>query len=165
MTISGTVGAAIEAASFGIPAIAASQQTPKDLHLSYSNEVDFSIAAKITRQFGIWLIDHSVLPDDVDLLKIDVPWEATDDIEWRMTRLSRRRVYWPTRPERISLSDSGKLGYYYNTEPTKAEPDSDIYALLVDKVVSVTPMSLDMTSRTDMFRLRQIIEGKQGYGG
>ena len=164
VTISGTVGAAIEAASMSIPAIAVSQQTPKDLHLSYSKDVDFSVAAKITRQFGTWLMEHMVLPDDVDLLKIDVPWGVTEDTDWRMTRLSRRRVYWPTRPERVALNDVGKIGYHYNAEPSKAEPDSDIYALLVDKVVSVTPMSLDMTSRTDMFRLRQIIEGKQHYG-
>jgi len=165
VTISGTVGAAIEAASMGIPAIAVSQQTPKDLHLSYSKDVDFSVAAKITCQFGTWLMAHSVLPDDVDLLKIDVPLSVTEDTEWRMTRLSRRRVYWPTRPERIALNDVGRIGYHYNTEPSKSEPDSDVYALLVDKVVSVTPISLDMTSRTDMFRLRQIIEGKQQYGG
>jgi 5'-nucleotidase len=164
VTISGTVGAAIEAASMGIPAIAVSQQTPKDLHLSYSTEVDFSAAAKITCQFGTWLMEHSVLPDDVDLLKIDVPLGVTEETDWRMTRLSRRRVYWPTRPERVALNDVGKIGYHYNTEPSQSEPDSDIYALLVDKVVSVTPMSLDMTSRTDMFRLRQIIEGKQHYG-
>jgi 5'/3'-nucleotidase len=165
VTISGTVGAAIEAASLGIPAIAVSQQTSKDLHLSYSNEVDFSIAAKITCQFGAWLIEHSALPDDVDLLKIDVPSDAKDDTEWRMTRLSRRRVYWPTRPERVSLNHIGQIGYHYNIDPSKAEPDSDVYAILVDKVISVTPISLDMTSRTDMFRLRQIIEGEQHYGG
>lgn len=164
VTISGTVGAAIEAASLGIQAIAVSQQTPKDLHLTYSDEVDFSIAAQTTHKFGTWLIDHHAMPDDVDLLKIDVPWGATPDTEWRMTRLSRRRVYWPTRPERISLNDSGKLGYHYNSDPAQAEPDSDVYALMEDKVISVTPMSLDMTSRTDMFRLRQIVEGKRQYG-
>lgn len=164
VTISGTVGAAIESSSLGIPAIAVSQQTPKDLHLTYSNDVDFSVAAQFTKMMGNWLIDHSVLPDDVDLLKIDVPWGATRETDWRMTRLSRRRVYWPTRPERVSLHDTGKLGYQYNAEPADAEPDSDVYALLVDKVISVTPMSLDMTSRTDMFRLRRIMEGKQRYG-
>lgn len=164
VTISGTVGAAIESSSLGIPAIAVSQQTPKDLHLTYSNGVDFTVAAGFAHQMGCWLIDHQVIPDDVDLLKIDVPWEATGATEWRMTRLSRRRVYWPTRPERISLNDTGKLGYHYNANPSEAEPDSDVYALLVDKVISVTPMSLDMTSRTDMFRLRRIVEGKQTYG-
>lgn len=164
VTISGTVGAAIESASLGIPALAVSQQTPTDLHLSYSNNVDFRVAANFSRRMGNWLLEHSALPDDVDLLKIDVPWSATVDTEWRMTRLSRRRVYWPTRPERVSLNDVGKLGYQYNTKPEESEPDSDVYALLVDKVISVTPMSLDMTSRTDMFRLRHIVEGKQEYG-
>lgn len=163
VTISGTVGATIEAASLGIPALAVSQQTPKDLHLTYSPEVDFSAAAHFTRIFGEWLMNQAT-PDDVDLLKVDVPWEASQQTPWRVTRLSRRRVYWPTRPERVSLSDVGRLGYKYDTDPSKAEPDSDVYALLQDKVVSVTPMSLDMTSRTDMYRLRQLITGERKYG-
>ena len=164
VTISGTVGAALEGASLGIRSIAVSQQTPTNLHLSHSNSVDFSVAAGIALQFGSWLIDHSGLPDDVDILKIDVPRGARPETEWRLTRLSRRRVYWPTRPERAALHDSGKLGYQYNSDPTAAEPDSDVYALLNDKVISVTPMSLDLTSRTDMFRLSQILLGKREYG-
>jgi 5'-nucleotidase len=164
VTISGTVGAALEAASLGIQAIAISQQTPFDMHLSYSEEVDFSTAAAFARKFGKWLINHQALPDDVDVLKIDIPWQAAVDCEWRMTRVSRRRVYWPTRPERASLDSVGKLGYEYNTNPGKAEPDSDVYALMHDEVVSVTPMSLDMTSRTDMYRLRQILQGEREYG-
>lgn len=164
VTISGTVGAALEGASLGIRSIAVSQQTPTNLHLSHSNSVDFSVAAGIALQFGSWLIDHSGLPDDVDILKIDVPRGARPETEWRLTRLSRRRVYWPTRPERAALHDSGKLGYQYNSDPTAAEPDSDVYALLTDKVISVTPMSLDLTSRTDMFRLSQILLGKREYG-
>jgi 5'-nucleotidase len=163
VTISGTVGAAIEAASLDIRAIAVSQQTPFDLHLSYSDEVDFSAAAHFTRHFGEWLITHQALPDDVDILKIDVPWQATYDTDWRITRVSRRRVYWPTRPERESLAATGKLGYRFHADPAKAEPDSDVYALMHDKVVSVTPMSLDMTSRTDFHSLRQIFEGEVAY--
>ena len=164
VTISGTVGAALEAASLGIAALAVSQQTPTDLHRSYSNSVDFSIAADFALQLGTWLMKHSALPDDVDVLKIDVPSGATRDTEWRLTRLSRRRVYWPTRPERLALHDSGKLGYQYNSDPTAAEPDSDVYALLNDGVISVTPISLDMTSRTDMFRLSRIMLGREEYG-
>lgn len=52
VTISGTVGAAIEGASLGLKAIAVSQQTPKDLHLSYSKDVDFTVAAQVTLKFG-----------------------------------------------------------------------------------------------------------------
>ena len=161
VTISGTVGAALEGASLGIPSLAVSLQTPTDLHLSHSNDVDFSIAAEFSRQMGRWLMAHASLPDDVDVLKIDVPWRATSDTEWRLTRLSRRRVYWPTRPERLALHESAKLGYQYNSDPAAAEPDSDVYALLNDGVISVTPISLDMTSRTDMFRLSQIMLGKR----
>jgi 5'-nucleotidase len=164
VTISGTVGAALEAASLGIQAIAISQQTPFDMHLTYSEDVDFGTAASFARQFGELLMAQQALPDDVDVLKIDIPWQASTDCDWRMTRVSRRRVYWPTRPERASLDSAGKLGYEYNTNPGKAEPDSDVYALMHDEIVSVTPMSLDMTSRTDMYRLRQILEGEREYG-
>lgn len=161
VTVSGTVGAAMEAASLGIPAIAISQQTPFDLHLTYSNEVDFTAAAYFARYFGEWLMRTDRRPDDVDLLKIDVPLDATPQTPWRTTRLSRRRVYWPTRPERVALSEIGRLGYRYNTAPDEAEPDSDIYALLHDNVVSVSPMSLDLSSRTDLYRLEQILSGQE----
>jgi 5'-nucleotidase len=159
VTISGTVGAALEAASLGIPAIALSQQTPKDLHLSYSTEVDFSAAAYFARQFGEWLLSAR-RPDDVDALKIDVPIGATPDTPWRTTRISRRRVYWPTRPERVALGDEGRIGYHYQADPSQAEPDSDVYTLLHEKLVSVSPISLDLTSRTDLFRLEQKLRGE-----
>lgn len=164
VTISGTVGAALEAASLGILALAVSQQTPKDLHLTYA-DVDFSAAAYFTHFFGSWLLQQRGLPDDVDILKLDLPEHATPDTPWRVTRLSRRRVYWPTRPERVSLNDIGRLGYEFNTDPGRAEPNSDVYALMQDAVVSVTPLSLDMTSRTDLFRFQQIIRGERQYGG
>ncbi len=163
VTISGTVGAALEGASLSIPSLAVSLQTPKDMHLSHSPDVDFTAAAHFTRLFGEWLIDNRYRPDDVDVLKIDVPWEATASTAWRVTRISRRRVYWPTRPERVVLSEMGKIGYHYDTDPAKAEPDSDVFAVLHDKVVSVTPMSLDLTSRTDLFRLWQILAGERKY--
>ncbi len=163
VTISGTVGAALEAASLGIPALAISQQMSQDLHLSYSTDVDFGAAAGFGLQFGKWLIENTQRPDDVDVLKIEVPANATPDTTWRITRLSRRRVFWPTRPERVALSDVGRLGYHFDADPSQAEPDSDVYAVLHDHVVSVTPISLDLTARTDMFRLGQILSGEVQY--
>lgn len=159
VTISGTVGAALEAASLGIPAIAASQVTRTDLHLTYSREVDFTAAAYFTRLFGEWMLANR-RPDDVDVLKLDVPLAATRETAWKVTRLSRRRVYWPTRPERVALNETGKLGYRFDYDPSKAEPNSDVYVVLHEKLVSVTPISLDLTSRTDLFRLEQLLEGE-----
>ncbi|MCK6583517.1 MAG: 5'/3'-nucleotidase SurE, partial [Anaerolineales bacterium] len=52
VTISGTVGAAMEAASLGIPALAISLETDSKYHLSYSNDVNFSVAAEFARRFA-----------------------------------------------------------------------------------------------------------------
>ena len=52
ITISGTVGAALEGASFGIPSLAISLQTKAGLHFSHSKEVDFSVAAYFAAYFG-----------------------------------------------------------------------------------------------------------------
>src|SRR5687768_6575220 len=44
VTISGTVGAALEGASFGVPGLAVSLQTDSQYHLSHSTDVDFAAA-------------------------------------------------------------------------------------------------------------------------
>lgn len=158
ITISGTVGAALEAASFGIKAIAVSQQTDHNLHLSYSTSVDFSTGAYFTRKFAEWFLkaEDSAL-QDVDILKLDLPMSATPDTPWRMTRLSKKRVYSPTMPDRTTSYSPQILGYSMTLDPTEAEPNSDIYAIFVDKVVSLTPISLDMTSRLDLSTLDKTI--------
>lgn len=163
VTISGTVGAALEGASLGIPAIAVSQQTPKDLHLTYSDDVDFKAAAHFAVRFGQWMMTARQ-PDDVDVLKIDCPLNVTPDTPWKVTRISRRRVYWPTRPERVALNDVGRMGYHFDADPAQAEPDSDVYTVMHEGLVSVTPMSLDLTSRTDLFRLDQFLRGTYQSG-
>ena len=76
VTISGTVGAALEAACSSIPALAMSLETPPEFHLNNSPEVDFSVAAHFTRQFARRVLSQG-LPAGVDLLKIDVPAGAT----------------------------------------------------------------------------------------
>jgi 5'-nucleotidase len=154
VTISGTVGAAMEAASLGIPAIALSQQTLRELHHSYSTEVDFSYAASYARRFGQWVLNQGGMPDDASLIKIDLPLDVSADTPWRITTLSRQRVFWPEAPIRERLTDEGRMGYRYDIDPKKAEPDSDVYAVMHDRVVSVTPISMDMTARAAVNRLR-----------
>src|SRR5215467_1588915 len=72
ITISGTVGAAMEAASLGIPAMAVSLEADQKYHLSYSKEVEFSAAASFTFQIAQLLLENN-LPADVQLLKVEVP--------------------------------------------------------------------------------------------
>jgi 5'-nucleotidase len=148
VTISGTIGATLEGASFGVPGLAVSLQTDSRYHLSHSTDVDFSTAAHFVHKFARLLLNLRA-PTDVDVLKVEVPERATPETPWRITRLSRTRYYQPQRPARASLSDRANIPYARRLEPDRLEPDSDVRAL-VDGVVSVTPLSLDITSRVDL---------------
>lgn len=148
VTISGTVGATLEGASFGLPGLAVSLQTDSAYHLSHSTEIDFSAAAYFTQKFARLLLSLERLAD-VDVLKVEVPEDATPATPWRVTRLSRTRYYLPQKPARLNLSDKGAISYLRQIQPELVEPDSDVRALM-DGVVSVTPLSLDMTSRVDL---------------
>jgi 5'-nucleotidase len=152
VTVSGTVGAAIEAACAGIPALAVSLETSPDFHYSPSDDVDFGVAAAFTRQFA-QVVLAGALPPDVDILKIDVPSDATLDTPWRVTRLSRQSYYVPVLNGDGANSDPLVPDYRVEINLDTLEPDSDIYALAVDRVVSVSPMSIDLSSRTDRDQL------------
>ena len=158
ITVSGTVGAAMEAAAVGIPALAASLETPHDKHLSYDTDVDFSAAAFFTVQLAKALLEKS-FPMDVMLLKLDVPSNATPQTPWMMTRLSRQRYFLPVRPQRQSWDEPAKVGYTEASTIINEPKDSDVYALRVWRKVSVTPLSLDFTSRTDLNEVERILRG------
>lgn len=149
VTVSGTVGAALEAASLGIPAIAVSLETERQYHLSYSEEVEFSAAGYFCVYFGRLMLTKQ-LPPDVQVLKIDVPSDASPETAWEITRISRQRYYEPTAPERESWEHPGIVSYQLSRDPSQDREDTDVYALRVKRVVSVTPLSLDMTSRVDL---------------
>jgi 5'-nucleotidase len=152
VTISGTVGAALEGGAAGVPSLAVSLETDEAYHLSYSKEINFSAAAHFTQFFARRLLAGGVWPD-VDMLKVDVPAQATPQSPWRLTRLSRKRYFVPVKPERERLEDAARVGYTVNVNDTSLEPDSDSYALRVDRVVTVTPLSLDLTARVDLAEL------------
>ena len=52
-------------------------------------------------------------------------------------------------PHRRRPNDPGPMGYETRIDMETLEPDSDVRGLL-DRVISVTPLSLDMTSRVDL---------------
>ncbi len=148
VTISGTVGAAMEAAAFGIPAMAISLETPKQYHTSHSTDINFTTAAHFAKKFARMIL-NSKMPFDVDVMKVEVPAMATPDTPWRVTRLSRQRYFRSVKPTRTKLSDKGSIDYQRDIQPG-LEPDSDVAALVNDRVVSVTPLSLDLTSRVKL---------------
>jgi 5'-nucleotidase len=157
VTVSGTVGAALEGATFGIPSLAVSLETAMAHHFSDGVGVDYTAAVGYTLYFAKKLLTHT-LPYDVDVLNVNVPSDAASEAStapksWRFTRLSRKRYFVPIPPDREQGIDLA--GYKVMDDPATSEPDSDIWALCVDRVVSVTPLSLDMTSRVDLGTLEE----------
>lgn len=156
ITISGTVGAALEAATLGIPALAVSMQTRREHHFSLSQDIDFSAAGYFTQLMAERVLNLE-LPFDVDLLKIDVPQGATPETPWALSRQSRQRYYVPKPAERAAVTEHGPVGYEIYYDPQDLEPGSDLYVLLIEHKVSVTPISIDMTSRTDFSALNKLL--------
>lgn len=149
ITVSGTVGAAMEGAGNGIPALAVSLETDESDHLSYSTAIDFSTAAYFTALFAKkLLVQH--MPEDVDLLKVDIPCDATPETPWEVNRLSRQTYFAPIRPKRDSWDQPEKVGYKRIHELQGIGVDTDVHTLRVKRLVSVTPISLDMTSRVEL---------------
>ena len=158
ITVSGTVGAAMEGAGNGIPALAVSLETDESDHLSYSTDIDFSAAAYFTSLFGRLMLERH-LPDDVDLLKVDVPCDATVKTPWVVNRLSRQAYFVPITPARASWDQPERVGYRRIVELGGTQTDTDVYALRVKRLVSVTPVSLDMTSRVDLREFDHFLRG------
>ncbi len=156
VSISGTVGAAMEAASQGIPALAASLETDRIHHLSYSTEVDFSAAAWFTAFFARKLLEKQ-FPPEVQLLKVDVPCDATPRTPWQVTRLAQQRYFIPVAPKRSSWEERGPVDYKEAAELEHEREDSDVYVLRIKRMVSLTPLSLDFTSRVDFDSLDALL--------
>ncbi len=157
VTISGTVGAAIEAACFGIPALALSLETPMEFHFNHGAEIDFGVAGHFARSFARQVLDKG-LPPGVDLLKIDVPAEATPETPWYPARLSRQRYYEATDGGRGPL-DEGDRGYQVKVNYDRLEAESDIYVFAVKRGVAVVPMTIDMTAGLGLKDLIHFFEG------
>lgn len=146
VTISGTIGAALEAAAFGVPGLALSLEMAISEHLNGGLNKDYTAARAFTTYFARRMLDRS-MPTDVDVLNVNVPASAARNTPWMMTRLSRRRYFLPLGPDRAN--GKNRPGYTVMNDPSLAEQNSDIWALRVKGCVSVTPLSMDMTSRTD----------------
>jgi 5'-nucleotidase len=159
VTISGTVGATLEAASHGIPGLAASLETAREEHQSYSTGIDFSAAAYFTAYFARQMLEKH-FPPDVDLLKVDVPSNATRQTPWQVTRVARQRYYLPVPPQRKSWDEPAMVDYKEAANLEAEQPDTDVYVLRVKRCVSVSPLSLDLTARTDLEELRRLLTTK-----
>ena len=157
ITMSGTVGAALEGASRGIPSLAVSIQLENEDYLGYSKDVDFTTAAVFTRRFAKVLLEKK-MPEDVNVLNINVPSDANPDTGWRITRLSRQPYFKAYLRETSRPDKPWTVDARPDPDPEElADPTTDAATFKKDRLVSVTPLSLDMTSRVHLPDLQTLI--------
>jgi len=149
VTTSGTIGAALEAASYGIPSIAASIQAVDqgdkfDMH--FDEKHSFDVASKVLHRVAAKVLEHG-LPEGVDVLNLNVPVTATEDTEIVVTRLARK-IFKTEVQERF---DPRGRPYYWIAGDLICcdEEGTDVQTIYQDKKISITPLSLDATARID----------------
>ena len=162
ITSSGTVCAAFEAVSLGIPAIAASLfMDPKTSYKQDENgewylDYDFSLAKRVLHDIVLKIINEG-FPDGVDLFNLNVPSNyESEDV--KITRLSDKmidkKVIDNTNEEKAELFNYPLQENQNSDDLIMIAPDlvseydegSDGYALMIEKRPSLTPLKVNMTS-------------------
>jgi 5'-nucleotidase len=146
LTVSGTVGAAWEGATMGVPALAVSLEVEMHHMFQHSPDIDFSVAAAYARRFAAAVLANG-LPQGVEILNINVPEAASPSVGWQLTRVSgyshfHTIVHEDERGEKVFA------GYHRELDFNKVEAQSDIHVLFKDRQVSVTPLTIDSTAHT-----------------
>ncbi len=156
ITTSGTVGAALEGATQGSPSMAISIEVEDQgdkFHFGFMKK-DFEVPKQILKRIAGAILKKGI-PEGVDVLNINIPRNATEDSEIEITRLARR-IFNTSVDERF---DPRGRPYYWidGKEFEDSEPGTDIHAIRTGKI-SITPVSLDCTSRIDFKLLRKWME-------
>jgi len=154
LSVSGTIGAALEANTYGIPGLAVNLAASiKMQHSSDYDPLDWEVAMFFTKLFASKIIKNG-LPPDTALLNINVPSTATPNTPIRLTVQSRQDYFVFEKPPKRDFSKGFRLKVVIKIDEKTLEPDSDIKAFL-DGVVSVTPISWDLTARQYWDQLKE----------
>lgn len=154
---SGTIGAAIEAALQGLPAIALSQFFgPGNVDLADPFEASQKHGAELIRN----LLDHAIW-DQTDyrlFYNINFPPVPGDQVKGQrvVAQGYRRDNFFEVEPR---LSPSGRKYLWIRSGPQHlpTEPDTDVTANL-DGYISITPMRCDLTAHSVLADLKGRLE-------
>jgi len=148
LTTSGTVGAAMEAAVHGVPAISISLQVTKDDIKFHDGHVDldFGFAQKVLRKISNNILKKG-LPQGVDFLNVNIP-SHPETHKIKLTRLGKK-MYSIHIQKR--LDPRGREYYWIDGDPAGVDDEgTDVHALRGCNYPTITPLSLDSTSNMDL---------------
>lgn len=161
VTSSGTVCAALEAVSLGIPAIAVSlfidpkTSYKKDENGEWYIDYDFSLTKKVLHDLVSKIIDEG-FPQNVDLFNLNVPsnYESEDvKITHLAPKMLDKKVIDNSSQEKSDIFNynldenqtSDELVMIVSDLENDYDEGSDGYALFVEKRPSLTPLDVNMT--------------------
>ncbi len=146
---SGTIGAALQASTYGIPALATSLEASIEMqHSSEYHQLDWKTAMYFTGYFANLILSEG-LPKSIGVLNVNVPATATPETPIRKTRQSMQDYFVFKKPGNRDYSKNFWLQTEMKIDRGSLQPDSDIKAFVIDRVVSVTPLTQDLTARLD----------------
>jgi 5'-nucleotidase len=149
---SGTIGAAFEADTFDIPALAISLEVNLErVHAAEYDKLSWDAAIHFTRYFAECVLQEG-LPKSIAALNINIPSDATIHTPIRLTTQSRQNYVVFKKPDPRDFSKSYRLKVQVEIDRDNLEKTSDVQALIYDRVVSVTPLLWDLTARTEWGR-------------
>lgn len=150
LTTSGTIGAAMEAASFGIPTIAVSQTVSRS-DIKFENgevDVDFSFAEKMINKLAKIVLEKG-MPKGADLLNLNIPENPIDE-KFEVVGLGER-MYTPVIQTR--LDPRGKPYYWIGGNQCEfKEKGTDGYSLINEHKTTLTPIKLDQTGDKEVLK-------------
>lgn len=155
---SGTVGAAMEASLDGMRALSSSLYIEKTIRkgIDFFDPKNYHIyqnAAEITAKFASIFIEAD-LHQDVDLISINIPFEATIDTDFELATPFRATYGKLFHKEGDTFTHVGpKLDF------NNMEEGTDLKALSEGKIV-VTPMSLELAAKDSFAQIRDLLQDK-----
>ena len=155
MLTSGTLGAAIEAALWGFPALALSIETPSHSWF-FPSECDVNVeeAARRTHNL-VKLVLKSGLPRGVDLLNVNFPHPLDSSTPVHITSPARLR-FRNTLQRRVD--PQGNTYHWVVGRPVRRlSLTSDVHVATVERHISISPISLALTDEEKLQATRRLL--------
>ena len=149
LSCSGTIGAALEADTYDIPAIAISleERVIENQHNSEFGYKQWDQCKRIISVFAQRILKEG-LPKGVAVLNINVPDDATDETPIELTRQTRQNYFLFKKPDKRNFTEKLRLQVYEEIDMETLEENSDLACLKLRRHISITPLTRDMTSNS-----------------
>ena len=153
LTCSGTLGAAFEASSQKVPAVAVSVQADLSIQRSEDfQEYDWTVPQAVVEKWAGWALKN-LGRDGMDVLNINIPAGIQDAEKYRITTQSRQNYFEFCAPGDRDRTKPYELQARKCVNEELLERDSDIYAVYKERIISVTALSTVMSLPVDKVKI------------